>query len=231
MTQFDPEAFGQRLTEALTERGWDVKTLQESLREETDTAPGTSYGSVWSYVRGKAPQDPRQEVVEAMGRLLSRTPRYLLYGVGPKNSDEEAEQVAEGPRPGAAYLDDLEEGVARGFGAGADRVLAPGVRRSTIVHTHGRMRDSARAAARFYAGEGRETAEPLGQALRAPLDTLGVDPADLTDSEVTEYVTGVCSALRALHTSPWPKRKSVRTEGQKRLTVAPSPPYPEDTDE
>lgn len=208
----DPVAVGERITQAMNRGGWEYKALHEALHKRTGKAKGTSYGAVWAYANGQGPAEPRENVMEALAELLGVNVRWLLYGVGPKNPSEEAERAAEeGPPPGAAYLDDLEEGVAKGFGDGADRILAPGMLRSTIVRTYGRTKDSAHAAARFYADEGRPEAKWLGRALRAPLDELGIKVENLSDPELLEYVTAACAAIRHLNARPWPKRKSIRS--------------------
>lgn len=58
----------------------DVKALQERVAAKVPgKRMGTSYGSVWSYVNGKAPQEPRRETVEAMADILGVRPEYLLF--------------------------------------------------------------------------------------------------------------------------------------------------------
>lgn len=102
---FDPEAFGRRLREAMAcphvlpdgreVEELDVKNLQEQVRAATRGATGTSYGSIWSYVNGKAPLEPRREVVEALGEILDRVPHYLMFGEGPRTPLEAARREAE----------------------------------------------------------------------------------------------------------------------------------------
>lgn len=94
MEGFDKEAFGDRLQAEITERGWSVSDLQEKLKEtvrkRTGRTRGTSYGSVWSYVNGQAPESgPRQEVVSALVELLDVLPGYLIHG-GPATKEERA---------------------------------------------------------------------------------------------------------------------------------------------
>ena len=92
---FDPKGFGERLRDALEERGWDVKKLRQAVHTKTGGARGTSYGSVWTYVNGKAPIDPRREVIEALSELLDRLPAFLMYGEGPMTKREEQAQKAQ----------------------------------------------------------------------------------------------------------------------------------------
>lgn len=89
MPDFDATAFGTRLHAALQDRGWDVKKLQETVRGRYGRLPGSSYGNVWSYVNGKAPIEPRRELVDAMADLLGVFPEYLLFG-GPRTDIEAA---------------------------------------------------------------------------------------------------------------------------------------------
>jgi len=82
MPEFDPVAFGRRIEEERKRLGWDLPTLQKKLAAVTNGAPGTSYGSVWSYKAGKAPQHVRREVVEGLAELFEVRPDYLLHGGG-----------------------------------------------------------------------------------------------------------------------------------------------------
>lgn len=93
MTDFDPQAFGARLRDEMGVRGLDVKALREAVHLETGGARGTSYGSVWSYVNGQAPLEPRREVVEGMAKVLRVRAAWLLHGVEPRT---EGEAVARG---------------------------------------------------------------------------------------------------------------------------------------
>jgi hypothetical protein len=109
MPEFDPKAFGSRLRGEMRERGVETKALQEDVRERTGGARGTSYGSVWSYVNGQAPVEPRREVVEAMAVELGVLPEYLLHG-GPRTLAEAevaSAHEAEQPRFYARMLEEL----------------------------------------------------------------------------------------------------------------------------
>ena len=89
MPTFDPVAFGERLRRHMDERDLDVKSLRQQVSDATGGARGTSYGTVWSYVKGHAPLEPRREVVEALAALLDVLPEYLLHG-GAKSQAEAA---------------------------------------------------------------------------------------------------------------------------------------------
>lgn len=97
--RFDPEAFGDRVSDEMERNGWDITTLQERLKREKPDARGTSYASVWSYVKGQAPaRGPRPEVVEGLSELFSVRPEYLLHG-GPRTEADAALRAEEEPNP------------------------------------------------------------------------------------------------------------------------------------
>ena len=99
---FDPMAFGKRLSELLKGRGWDVRTFQRALLERIGKN-GTSYATVWSYVKGHAPLEPRREVIAGMAELFNVLPDHLLFG-GPKT---EAEAALKREHDTDGFLDDL----------------------------------------------------------------------------------------------------------------------------
>src|SRR5688500_18340553 len=80
MPEFNADQFGARLREALARGSMDVKALQEAVKARTRGAGGSSYGSIWSYVNGKAPQEPRREVVEAIADVLGFSAEELRFG-------------------------------------------------------------------------------------------------------------------------------------------------------
>jgi len=94
MPGFNPVALGERLREEMGKQTppLDVKALQKRVIENAGEARGTSYGSIWSYVNGQAPLEPRREVIEGMATVFGVLPDYLLAG-GPRTP--EAKQVAE----------------------------------------------------------------------------------------------------------------------------------------
>ena len=88
--EFEPVGFGERLQAELDRRAWDVKTLQKAVRTKMGKARGTSWGSIWSYVNGHAPIEPRREVMEALAELLGILPHFLMYGDGYRTAVEAA---------------------------------------------------------------------------------------------------------------------------------------------
>src|SRR5689334_10691178 len=89
MPEFDPVAFGFRLREELERAGLDVKAFQAKVVERGGAMVGTSYGSIWSFVKGHAPREPRVEVIEAMAHVLGVLPSYLMIG-GPRTTEAKA---------------------------------------------------------------------------------------------------------------------------------------------
>lgn len=204
---FDPTAFGQRLQRALEEKGWSIKPFQEALVERTGKAPGTSYGSVYGYVKGMAPVVPRQEVSDAMAELLGLTPRYLLFGAGPKSSPREAEEAA----TRSSVLESVEEDFAQGFGEGAGAVLDAGLLRATITRTWWKLMSSDYGD-RLWHEDTRALGKGLGRILRRSLDDLGIQPGEVSEAALTEYVISVCQGLRHLAERPAPPSKSIRAK-------------------
>lgn len=130
MPTFDPVAFGARLRKEMKTHDLDVKKLQKKVEYEvtikTGTKRGTSYGTIWSYVNGHAPLEPRREVVEALAAVLSPPhdpllSPFLLFGDGSRTRAEAAaEAVADGREASdddAAYSADLEKAFLEGLPA------------------------------------------------------------------------------------------------------------------
>jgi hypothetical protein len=114
MTLYDPKAFGKRLQEALEQRGWDVMTLKRKVYTETGGARGTSWASIYSYVRGVGSEGgPRLEVVEALGALLNRLPEYLMYGKGPMTQAQKQAQERGEIGPWQERYDAIRAGMER----------------------------------------------------------------------------------------------------------------------
>lgn len=90
MHDYSPEAFGKTIREEMKRRGWsEIRDLQERLKRAAPPGtPGLSYASVWSYVNGDGPANPRRGVVETLAELFGTRTDYLLYG-GPR-TDEDA---------------------------------------------------------------------------------------------------------------------------------------------
>ena len=97
MKTFDPVEFGRRLTQEVDRLGWDLKRFQEEIHARTGGARGSSYGQVWSYVRGKAGDTPpRESIVDAMAKIAGVRQDYLLFG-GPRTTYDEAAASHAGP--------------------------------------------------------------------------------------------------------------------------------------
>ena len=101
----DPRELGKRLRAELRISGnMTVQSLQTELRERLGGARHTSYGSVWAYVNGRAPEKYNPQVLEAMARILQVRPGYLLHGGGRTEEEHEAQRTAERLASGAAVL-------------------------------------------------------------------------------------------------------------------------------
>lgn len=211
---FEPEGFGWRVRNALLAKGWDVKALQEAVRARYGNLLGSSYGSVWSYVNGKAPQEPRREVVEAMASLLDRPPRFLLFGEGPKTEREKVAQEAAvsvrgkpGKRRGKDFTaEDFREAVVEGFPA-LRRVPSLSASWGLISEVYGQYlalpllsgtevtrKTSKKQRISYY----REAAINVGEMLGASAEAVGVDLSALSQWELEQYVQITAQALSVL---------------------------------
>jgi transcriptional regulator with XRE-family HTH domain len=86
----DVEGMAGRLREELKARSMDLRTFAEGVREASEGAMGSSYGSVWSYVKGKVSEESlRPNIVESMARVLGVRPEWLLDGEGARTRQEE----------------------------------------------------------------------------------------------------------------------------------------------
>ena len=95
MGPFDKSGLGRNLKRELQAKGWTITKLRSEVTARLGEGhPHTSYGSVWSYVNGEAPDNPRREVLEAMADALGVRVEYLLHD-GPR-TDAEASREATG---------------------------------------------------------------------------------------------------------------------------------------
>ena len=95
MQPCDSSGLGERLERELKGKGWAITKLRSEVTNRLgDGHPHTSYGSVWSYVNGQAPDNPRREVLEAMADALGVRVEYLLHD-GPR-TDAEASRESTG---------------------------------------------------------------------------------------------------------------------------------------
>lgn len=227
---FDPQGFGERLSARLEEQGFSIKQFQERLRDEYGELRGTSYGAIWAAVDGQASSaGPRRETVEAMADLLDSSPEHLLYGTSPASPVHAAEEEA--ANPGAEFLEDVLDSIREGLGRDADAIIprpsgprhiTPGappqedpppaggsVRRALVMHTFRRLTFTRRGKAAYL---DRTLGPYIGEALSGPLETMGVDPYDLPDDALTDYVHHMAAALRALYPEPPEPSKSTRDQ-------------------
>ena len=173
---FDPMSFGRRLTNEMRSAGLDVKALQARVRRKTN-ARGTSYGTVWSYVNGQAPTEPRREVINALAEIFSVRPQWLAFESGRRTTAEEAaaKAMADGRRPEPDYVQ------------AAFRKVLPDLERLPYAESallsawellRGRLIDYAPPAATYKGQKLMDTAlaTRLAEALMAPLDALQMNP-------------------------------------------------------
>lgn len=207
MAQFDPVALGRRLKRALDDRGWDVKRLQREVRQKIGNARGTSYGSVWSYVNGKAPAEPRREVVEAFEDLLGLRRGHLMHGGPPTEEHALVSEAADGlwsrldevrrqrmvavVRAVKQELSYPEESRPSVHGLRPEEQTLPIWAPLTIEAWRRRRRlEDARAIA--FEGDPPDdeaVAREIGRALAAPLRILAGGPENFTSRGLDDYMT------------------------------------------
>ena len=89
LSSVDSRALGERLSARLQEKGWSYKEFQQKVHKAAAGARGTSYGTVWSYVKGEV-AEPRPRIVQAMADVLGLSPEWLASGDGPRTEKEVA---------------------------------------------------------------------------------------------------------------------------------------------
>lgn len=193
MQGFDPAWFGERIEEERNTRGWKLQTLQSELAKQTDNARGTSYGAVWSYIKGKAPADPRREVIDGLAALFGVRPEYLMRpGEERTDADATAARRAEARVSTERQDRDPEAEVFRDG-------LNPKVTAEAMLwrlwaplfwKSSGEESDEEQEAISV------ECAHRIVRAVLAPLEELdALSARDRDPVEWESYIIGVCAAL------------------------------------
>jgi len=213
----NPEDFGERLRWEMEDLKWDIKHLQEELKSELDKKAaglrGTSYGSVWSYVKGKAPAEPRREVIQGLAKLFGVLPDYLLFG-GPRTEKDVAAATltAIATATGTVYFP--ENGTfqrSHSQRSGTDQTplrveldsLRPIYDALDITDCSGGepwVAAIVESWRRLSSPLDRITKdmEQIGAALRGPLDGMDLVPAEMEAGELDSYILTMIPALLAL---------------------------------
>lgn len=201
------QTLGARVAEALERADMTVKDLERAL--ERAGVEGGSYANLHRLKSDKLSR-PSAELVHGIARATDVDAGWLVTGEGEATPEEERRARAEeAATAGAELLEDVERGVAEGFGPGADRLLEESVRLVLVLATWRRLVTSAAGEALFEAGEGEDVPRRIGEALRAPFEALDLDPTALPDARLTDYTSAACHALRRLAT-PAPPSPSIR---------------------
>ncbi|HUF69829.1 MAG TPA: hypothetical protein VMM79_14390 [Longimicrobiales bacterium] len=210
MGAFDPRGFGERLRRALDDGRAlghnlsDVKALQAAVHQRTD-ARGTSYGSIWSYVNGQAPLEPRREVVEALAVVLGVRVEWLLQDDGamteieqharetvsaaaPRGEDS-ARKITEAFASIIPNFDRLNLGTDALYWAWLNLLNRSSITRVQSEHNGTRMVTMKGPGSE----EAQQLAREIAEAVIEPARRFGVDV--LTE----DYVVDMCRALVALH--------------------------------
>jgi hypothetical protein len=94
----DPAELGRRLRDEMALRFPDVKAFAAAVAKTAGPVRGTSYPNIYAYVTGKAPDEPRPAIIEAMAKVLGVLPEYLVSD-GPRTAaEQEARERIPSPR-------------------------------------------------------------------------------------------------------------------------------------
>lgn len=89
----DTLGLGRRLSAELEERGMDLRTFHQEVSGASSEARGSSYGSVFSYVKGKISEEAvRPNIVQAMATVLGVRFEWLMNGKGPRTPQDAARE-------------------------------------------------------------------------------------------------------------------------------------------
>lgn len=203
----DARDLARRLATRLEEKGWTYKEFQQRVREASDGARGTSYGSVWSYVNGEV-AEPRPRVLRAMADVLGLSVDWLVSGAGPRTRGEAARRAL-GPSPsddeGHGHLGTL----VRAMEMARSRLPAPErevlARRDHVVENlvADLLESGGRGLETYGEGEVAEAFVLVAWLLSLPARVMGVDERGPRPGGGEEYVLAMATALRiAMPPSP-----------------------------
>lgn len=208
MPDFDAVAFGERLHDELERRAWNVKTLQRHLRGRTGGAKGTSYGQVWSYVNGKAPIEPRRNVLEALAVLLEVRMEWLAFAEEPRTEQEGRAAEVRGwskadMRAAQERRDKLLGALAEGFMHGGSRPRRKAKQAAplsesaidNLVHAYVHAMALATPLPAHDSEEEYELAREVGRSAAAPLRAMGADPWAIDVVDLNDYVASIVPAF------------------------------------
>lgn len=160
---------------------------------------GTSYGGVRSYVEGRV-RNPRMDLLRAMAQELGVRWQWLAHGEGEMTHEEEEARIQSS---GLAAVRDREQVLweqAFEIKAGVSCALLD-MDHDGLVQREGKriidiphwVAPAAEVCRRLRINPGQ-----VGEALRAPLAALGVQPADLSHDELSDYIFGMTPVLLSL---------------------------------
>lgn len=206
--QFEPTAFGRRLRDEMSAADLDVQALQVEVRRlvkaATGDTKGTSYGTIWSYVKGQAPIEPRREVIDALARVFRVRPEWLAFDRGQRTDAEEAAaRLAAGAPP--PQLDYVRTALREVIPDLERLAYAEAALMSTWGLLRGRWIDYAPAEATHTNQERADIllARRLAEALLAPLQTLRLtNSPDFSAWAFEEYLVLGAQALRQIFVVP-----------------------------
>lgn len=198
----DAEGLGKRLSSRLQEKGWGYKEFQRRVREATDGARGTSYGSVWAYVNGEV-AEPRHRIVAAMADVLGLSRTWLFSGRGPRTREEAVREdvvpLAGRTEPDEARMREILESMelARTRLPGPEAALLS--RRDHVLENLvvDLLESGGRSLASWGRGEVAEAVTLVAWLLALPLRMLDPDARGRRLADRDSYVLGMAATIRA----------------------------------
>jgi hypothetical protein len=184
---------GERLAAALElararDPKWSMNRLARELRARG--IRGSSYGSIRNYVVGNS--EPPLEVLFAAAELLGVRREYLAEGQPPiieaARGLQGKKEPARGARAGLRLVTNIQDRLPE---------LPYPASRDVYHIVSGWWSYAVETGSLENRIEGRRSfREALGDAVAGPLESLGIDPAELPRAELEEYALAIAAALR-----------------------------------
>lgn len=184
--------WSQELKRAMKRKGMGARALSAAVQERLGARRGTSYGGIRAYLSGTV-RHPRYEILEAAAAVLD-IPIEVLTG-------EVQMPPLAGERSFEDFFDEWSERQQSMMDLMAQRIgVQPGSAERWLLFAWRRFF----FAQPFDPSEGNDerAAHAVADAVAAPLNKLGIDPATLTLDDLESYAVAMLPALERL-AGPW----------------------------
>lgn len=213
------DTIGTRLRNAI-ERWGSIRRFQQEMRKRN--VKGSSYPRIHDYLKDKI--TPTQEFLLAAADLMGVRASWLIDGEGETTIAEAAQErviLEERYEPVAEEVEGLIAWEFETF------PKLPAAARALVWETF-QHHNSHALSVSIWTGEPklshRAIARSIGNALRAPLDSLGIDLEDLPVRQIGEYVEFMCHALKMLVPEPFARGPIIELapRGEKEWSTGPA---------